>query len=613
MPPQSKTSRGPADLLRGWAATIRSDASSHQRHRRPAATNPHPPGQGTQGTFGPGFASPAGSTPPVLETQQAPRLPVPGQAPVQSAFTGHDSKGLQACGRQGGHHQTGRDPAHAAAHLGHGDARSGSRLADHQQAAGAFELRHHDGLSARSPATLRPQPQSAGLAADSPMPAVGRSTDAKTKRLPRVIDALREFTPKFMRWARPHPQVKSVLSKILLCRTAALKGHLYRCTGCQSEVNVYNSCTDRHCPQCSGAQRANWMDKSAEVVLPGVPYFQVIFTMPDKLSALILGNRDTLYSLLFHSAWKALNSQLRETAGFEAAALMVLHTWNQRLEHHPHLHVLVPAAGPSIEGDQWTVARHPTHRRRKKPYLTDVHKLGQAFREHYVRGLRRLFKKGELKIGGSVDFLNDPAQRELFLEALESIDWNVFAEGPPAGKSNPTNVLKYLARYLGGGPIADRRLISVDKDEVHFWARPKKSAHKHKGMNRPERFRLSARQFMQRWSMHILPKGFTRSRCYGGYHGSKREQYLQLSRQLLAAAGQTIPEPAPEPVEEADVDVSATQPKCRRCDCEMTLVHSQRKPSWRTIFERDIFRSNDYSPQFHRGGGRSPPGGKQGK
>ena len=129
-----------------------------------------------------------------------------------------------------------------------------------------------------------------------------------------------------MQWEQPVAQVKSVLSKILLCRTAVLKGHIYKCNDCDSRINVYNSCGDRHCPQCSGARRADWSDKSAAVILPGVPYFQVVFTLPDKLSALILGNRQELYSLLFQSAWKALDGELRRTGKFHPAALMVLHT-----------------------------------------------------------------------------------------------------------------------------------------------------------------------------------------------------------------------------------------------------------------------------------------------
>lgn len=140
------------------------------------------------------------------------------------------------------------------------------------------------------------------------------------------MDLLHRFTPKFMQWDRPAWQVRSVLSKLLLCRTQTLGRHLYRCGQCEREVTVYNSCGDRHCPQCGGARRAEWAETSSEVILPGVPYFQVVFTLPDKLSALILGNRQTLYNLLFHSAWKALKRQVLASGRFQPAALMVLHT-----------------------------------------------------------------------------------------------------------------------------------------------------------------------------------------------------------------------------------------------------------------------------------------------
>ena len=121
-------------------------------------------------------------------------------------------------------------------------------------------------------------------------------------------------------------QVKSVLAKILLCRTATLKGHVYQCPQCHTKKNVYNSCADRHCPQCGGAKRADWLNKTRELILPQVNYFQIIFTLPDKLSGLILGNRKPLYDLLFHSAWKTLDVKLRETGQFQPAAHLVLHT-----------------------------------------------------------------------------------------------------------------------------------------------------------------------------------------------------------------------------------------------------------------------------------------------
>ena len=189
--------------------------------------------------------------------------------------------------------------------------------------------------SARAPTALRSQPQSAGLAAGPSVSAVGRATEAQRqreaehlageraageRRLPRVIDLLRRFTPKFMHGTVRHSKSKACSPKSCSAAPRLFKGHLYKCAGCDSEVNVYNSCTDRHCPQCGGARRADWMDKTAEVILPGVPYFQVVFTLPDKLSSLILGNRSELYSLLFQSAWQALDRELRLCASPKLAS-----------------------------------------------------------------------------------------------------------------------------------------------------------------------------------------------------------------------------------------------------------------------------------------------------
>ena len=144
------------------------------------------------------------------------------------------------------------------------------------------------------------------------MPEMGGGTtgiESGAKRL-RVIDILREYTPALLRQRAVAQQVKSTLAKVLLCRTATLKGHVYECPQCHSRKHVYNSCTDRHCPQCGGAQRADWLEKTSELVLHNVDYFQVVFTVPDKLSSLMLGNRKALYDLLFHSAWRALNLSL---------------------------------------------------------------------------------------------------------------------------------------------------------------------------------------------------------------------------------------------------------------------------------------------------------------
>jgi hypothetical protein len=392
----------------------------------------------------------------------------------------------------------------------------------------------------------------------------------------------------FMNWYHVPPQVQSVLSKILLCRTPVLKGHVYECSQCGSRCNVYNSCTDRHCPQCNGARRADWLDKTGELLLEGVPYFQVVFTLPDRFSPLILGNRKELYDLLFRSAWRALDEVLRETGKFQPAALMVLHTWNQELDHHPHLHAVVPGGGPSLDGESWTPSRHPTDEDRRKPYLVDNVLLGRRFRKKFIDGFRRLVRGGKLHLEKDWAKLLESRELETWLAEVTRSDWNVFIEAPPDGESDPDQLLKYLARYLSGGPISDGRILSDENDLVTFWARSKNKAEG----NRSRPFELSGKEFVRRWSMHILPQGYTRSRRFGGYHAAKCKEYLDRCRELL-------PTPAPPPADPPE-PIEPSLPRCPRCDIEMVCIEKHRRPSWKEVFHRGIYADPTiYSPMFH--------------
>jgi hypothetical protein len=397
-----------------------------------------------------------------------------------------------------------------------------------------------------------------------------------------------------MSWYQVPQQVKSVLSKILLCRTSALKGRVYECPGCRLRCPVYNSCTDRHCPQCSGARRGDWLEKTRELLLHGVNYFQIVFTLPDRFSSLILGNRRPLYDLLFRAAWQSLQEVLREQGKFYPAALMVLHTHNQQLGHHPHLHALVPGGGPSLEGKRWTTSRHPTHRNRRKPYLVDNALLGQRLREKFTDGVRRLVRAGKLSLEEDWAKLRERQELEAWLLEVTQSDWNVFIEGPPNGKSSPDQVLKYLAGYMTGEPISNRRIIRDENGCVTFWARSKNKA---KGNSR-RRFQLSGKEFVRRWSMHILPKGYTRSRCFGGYHGGKRNDYLNRCREFLMTAGHQPIKP-PEGTEE--ISTEQTVPKCPRCDIEMNCIQNQPRPSWRDVFTRDVYADPAIYSPLHYG------------
>jgi hypothetical protein len=402
-----------------------------------------------------------------------------------------------------------------------------------------------------------------------------------------VIDLTRQFAPRFLTGPGNIAfQVKSVLSKRMLCRTKTLGGHTYVCPPCGSSCQVYNSCGDRHCPLCAGARRADWLEKTRELILPGVNYFQVVFTLPDRLSRLILGNRRALYGLLFRSAWQALRHELRQQ-GIEPAAVLVLHTWNQELGHHPHIHALVPGGGPSANPDNdpcWVVARDTSFPNRREPFLVDIEQLGRTFRDRFVRGLGTLLRKGNLRLPDEWSQLHDTRVRRDRLQVLRQSAWNVFISGPPHGRSDPEQVLKYVTRYLTGGPISDRRIVGQSQDQVTFLARSKDKSQGHP----PIEHTIPGVEFLRRWSLHILPKGLTRCRRYGGYHGIRCARHLQTCRELLRLneAEQETEQRSEQRSDE--VPGEDHSPRCPRCQQPMVLLERIPRPSWRDVFQGSV-------------------------
>jgi hypothetical protein len=375
--------------------------------------------------------------------------------------------------------------------------------------------------------------------------------------------------------ARLAHQVQSVLAKLHLCRTKALGGHVYHCANCNFDLPVYNSCRDRHCPQCSGGRRAQWLDRSAALLLPRVKYFQIVFTLPSQLTSFSLGNRKTMFDLLLRAAWQALDQLLRQTLGVVPAASLVLHTWNQELDVHPHVHALVPGGFPSLDGQRWITAKHPRHARRRKAYLCDNSQLSALFREKFVSGMEKLFKQGELKF--PCEAAAEPAAFKAWLKQASEIDWNVYIQGPPSQDSDPEQVAKYLARYMTGGPISDARIIEHQQGNVTFWARSRDK----KNQSRP--FTLTGTNFVQRWSQHILPKGFIKSRTYGGYHNTKRAQYMALCGRLLPKPPEKQnPAEVPSPQEDS---LTQTPTKCPRCTNDMSHQGDATRIGWQTALQ----------------------------
>ena len=370
--------------------------------------------------------------------------------------------------------------------------------------------------------------------------------------------------------------VESTLLRMHYCRTAALGKHVHRCDSCNEESTTFNSCGDRHCPQCSGAKRRNWLDRTLQLTIPEATYFQVVFTLPDKLSSLALGNRRAIYELLVATAWASLRGKVESELGIQTAAVAVLHTWNQHLGHHPHVHMMVPGSGPSLDGKRWVGCRQEWSRKRKQmePFLVDNKELGAEFQRLFLDGLSKLVEQGKLKLVES-GWIAD------LIDELRLQPWVVFIEGPPKPDTPPSQMIKYLTRYLTGGPISDGRIVSEKDGRIYFKARSKK---KDGGQTIAS---LSAVEFVQQWSLHILPKQFTKVRQYGAWSGSKRRRYLEQCRVLAEQAEK-------EPSRSATTNSSTSSKKpeaptkkersCPHCGRAMRCVVAERRPSWRELF-----------------------------
>ena len=418
-----------------------------------------------------------------------------------------------------------------------------------------------------------------------------------------VSSLLREYTAGYVARHRRQaaPQVLSTLAKLELCRTAAMGDHCYRCDACGTECRVYNSCGDRHCPLCAGAKRADWLTSTSELLLPGIRYFQVVFTIPDKLSSLALGNRREIYNLLFHSAWQTLREVIADEQGFEAAAAMVLHTWNQKLDAHAHVHALVPGGGPSLTGDRrWKISRRPYVKKCDGNYLVDADKLRLEFRQNFIAGLRRLQAAGELKLEGEWAHLSDAATFDDWLKPLEAVTWVAYIEPPPTAYSRPEHVVKYLARYLTGGPISDRRLMSHENGHVTFIARV---GRKTGGDDETEPITLTGVEFVRRWSLHILPKGYTKTRRFGGFSNRHCQRYIAECGDLLIAAGLAAIVDVAAPltksaVENSDesTEIDRRAPCCPTCKVRMRRIAAEHRRSWKIVMR------SHYRPHWYRDG-----------
>ena len=334
-----------------------------------------------------------------------------------------------------------------------------------------------------------------------------------------VADIIRSAGKGFIERNRPHLgwQQLKVLRAIEHCRTAALGGHLDQCSRCGHRAISFFSCRNRHCPKCQTNARNKWLAARSDELL-GVRYFHVVFTLPQELSSLALQNKRAIYDLLFQASSTTLIEVAADPKhlGAQIGFLSVLHTWGQNLQAHPHVHCVIPAGGLSPDHLRWIHLRHD--------FFLPVKVLSRVFRGKFVAGLKRLFRRKRLGFHGNLKHFSRPSRFQTFLRQLFRRDWVVYAKPPFGG---PEHVLQYLARYTHRVAISNPRLVSLADGKVTF--RWKDYAHG----NKKSKMTLTADEFLRRFLLHVLPRGFVRIRHFGFLSARRRRQLITVCRQLL--------------------------------------------------------------------------------
>jgi hypothetical protein len=358
------------------------------------------------------------------------------------------------------------------------------------------------------------------------------------------------FVERNRQWIR-WKHVK-VLLAIARCRTAALGGHLDECTRCGHRAPIsYNSCRDRHCPKCQTAARDRWIAARRKELLP-TRYVHVVFTLPRHLAPVVLQNKKVIYDLLFRASAETLLEVARDPRhlGAEIGFFSVLHTWNQKVRLHPHVHCVVPAGGLSLDHTRWV--RSPDN------YFLPKAVLRKVFRGKFVAALRQAFQNGELRFPENLKLLSEPKIFAAWLQPLFRQDWVVYLKRPFGG---PQYVLQYLGRYTHRVAISNHRLVSFVDGQVTFLWRD--SAHN----NEQKPLTLSLDKFLRRFLLHILPQGFVRIRHFGFLACRRRSTTLPLCFQLLGTAQEALAEEHTSSTEDAP-DLY----RCPKCGGPMKVI-----------------------------------------
>jgi hypothetical protein len=346
-----------------------------------------------------------------------------------------------------------------------------------------------------------------------------------------------------------------VMSVIERCRTAALGGHVERCEACAHLRISYNSCRNRHCPKCQAAAAKVWLADRQADLLP-VPYYHVVFTMPAPIADIAYYNKAVIYGILFKAAAETLITIAADPKhlGARIGLTAVLHSWGSALTHHPHVHIIVPGGGLSLDGQRWISCR--------PGFFLPIGVLSRLFRRLFLEKLTAAYQAGRLAFFADQAALAKPAAFKACLAALRKIEWVVYAKRPFGGSDA---VLAYLSRYTHRIAIANSRLVAFDGERVTF----KWKDYRAKGDARYKLMTLDADEFIRRFLIHVLPNGFHRIRHYGLFANANRIANIALARQLLGA-----PDPAPSSRESDGAHKDEERNTCPCCGGRMIIVET---------------------------------------
>jgi hypothetical protein len=346
-----------------------------------------------------------------------------------------------------------------------------------------------------------------------------------------LADLFRRYGPALPKTFASRPAQRKAIRAIIACRTAELGGHRLWCEHCGYQRYVYHSCRNRHCPQCQSTATAAWVQARTDELLP-VPYFHNVFTLPHEFNTLVLfseRNQRALLKLLFDAAAQTLLEFGRRELGGKIGFSLLLHTWDQQLRPHFHVHGLIASGALAPNGSRWIAGG--------SRFLFPVRALSKMFRAKYLDALADLLDQRRLDVPRQLAALDDPIARRRWLRQLRRKPWVVYSKPPFAG---PRRLLDYLGRYTHRVAISNHRILDCRDDQVCFHYRDRRDG------DRRKIARLPAQEFLRRFLAHVLPDGFMRIRHYGLLANRGKHQRLDQLRRLLGTPGQAVADPPPQ-------------------------------------------------------------------